>query len=57
MRVYLQDNKGVLCFRHAVKKALNEESNPTLEVVDDDACGQSGCWWIGSCYECEKENK
>lgn len=56
MESYLEDTKGKLCFKHAVKKVIEGGGRDIkITVFDDSDCGQSGCWWVGDCYECNKE--
>lgn len=57
METYLEDTNGVLCFKHAVEKAVAGAGDIRLKVYDDDDCGQSGCWWLGGCYECDQDKK
>lgn len=56
METYLKNTTGKLCFKHAVKKVIEGKGQDIeIEVFDNTDCGASGCWWIGSCYECNKK--
>ena len=57
MIVYLEDTEGRLCFRHAVKKALEGSCDVEIKTYDDSDCGETGYWWIGDCYECNKKEE
>lgn len=55
MKVYLQNNEGKeVCFKHAVQRVMKNE-RVDMNAYDDFDCGQSGCWWIGGCVDCESE--
>lgn len=56
MIVYLENFNGEeICFKHAVKAAIEKGENISLKGYDDSDCGESGAWHLGSCVECNKE--
>ena len=56
MEIYLENSKGQpICFKHAVKEAIEKNENISIHSVDDKSCGQSGSWWTYGCVECENE--
>ena len=57
MEIYLENtNNEQICFRHAVKAAMNDEYI-SIHGFDDSDCGASGAWHKGGCVECDKERK
>ena len=56
VQVYLEDKNGnQICFKHAVKAALENDERISMHAHDDSDCGASGAWLIGSCKKCEEE--
>ena len=54
MEIEYADSQGnSLCFRHAVKKAI-ENNEDIRATIDESDPGESG--WFSFCMECSKEN-
>lgn len=50
---YYNEKQECLCFRHAVKAAIESNESITTSIDDSDP-GESG--WFSFCVECSKED-